>query len=107
MSKVTPILEQHGAAKHRRHKAYWPSVEILTRILDMYKSTATILFMEFGRPRIGMKELSSVLGLSITYVNNVAASGGLPVKTYTEGGRRWADVRDVGEYLDAMRERAA
>jgi hypothetical protein len=62
----------------------------------MYKSTATILFMEFGRPRIGMKELASVLGLSITYLNNVAASGGLPVKTYLEGrpalgrrSRRW------------------
>lgn len=73
----------------------------------MYKSTATILFMEFGRPRIGMKELASVLGLSITYLNNVAASGGLPVKTYLEGGRRWADVRDVGEYLDRKREEAA
>jgi hypothetical protein len=43
----------------------------------MYKSTATILFMEFGRPRIGMKELASVLGLSITYLNNVAASAAL------------------------------
>jgi hypothetical protein len=29
------------------------------------------------------------------------------VKTYVEGGRRWADVRDVGEYLDRKREEAA
>lgn len=54
-----------------------------------------------------MQELSEVLGISITYINNVAASGGLPVKTYVEGGRRWADVRDVGEYLDRKREEAA
>lgn len=69
--------------------------------------TATLLVMQYGRPRLSMKELAEVLGLSVTYVNNVAASGGLPVKTYLEGNRRWADVRDVGEYLDRMHEEAA
>lgn len=69
--------------------------------------TSTLLFMQYGRPRLTMKELAEVLGLSVTYVNNVAASGGLPVRTYLEGTRRWADVRDVGEYLDSKHEEAA
>lgn len=71
-----------------------------------WKATTAIL-LNYGRPRLSMKELSEVLGLSLTYINNVAASGGLPVKTYVEGWRRWADVRDVGEYLDQMRGQAA
>lgn len=70
-------------------------------------TATTAILLNYGRPRIAMKELAEVLGYSLTYVNNVAASGGLPVKTYVEGGRRWADVRDVGEYLDRMREEAA
>lgn len=70
-------------------------------------TATTAILLNYGRPRIAMKELAEVLGLSLTHVNNVAASGGLPVKTYLEGGRRWADVRDVGEYLDQMREEAA
>jgi hypothetical protein len=70
-------------------------------------TATTAILLNYGRPRIAMKELAEVLGYSLTYVNNVAASGGLPVKTYLEGGRRWADVRDVGEYLDRMREEAA
>ncbi len=70
-------------------------------------TATTAILLNYGRPRLNMKELAEVLGLSLTYVNNVAASGGLAVKTYVEGGRRWADVRDVGEYLDRKREEAA
>lgn len=28
------------------------------------------------------------------------------IPTYLDGGRRWADVRDVASYLDARREQA-
>ena len=73
----------------------------------MIWTATTAILLNYGRPRLNMKELAEVLGLSLTYINNVAASGGLPVKTYIEGGRRWADVRDVGEYLDRRREEAA
>ena len=70
-------------------------------------SATTALLLNYGRPRLSMRELSEVLGITYTYINNVAASGGCPVKTYVEGGKRWADIRDVGEYLDRKREEAA
>lgn len=70
------------------------------------KSATGVLYFEYGRMRLNMRELAEVLGLSYTYVCNNAASGAIPVRTYLEGKQRWADIRDVGEYLDRMREEA-
>lgn len=57
--------------------------------------------------RLSIEQLAAVLGLSKGAVYNQISAGTLPVKTYLDGGKRWADYRDVAAHLDACREQAA
>ena len=54
-------------------------------------------------PRISMKDLAGVLGIAHGTLRNRLSNGKLSVKTYTDGGVRYADYRDVSEYLDSCR----
>lgn len=58
-------------------------------------------------PRLNMDQLAEVLGYtSKSTVYNKITAGTLEVKTYVDGGR-WADYRDVAEFLDRLRETAS
>lgn len=56
--------------------------------------------------RLDTKQLGDVLGLAEGTVRNRISARTLGVPTYEDGGRRWADYRDVAEYLDNMRDAA-
>lgn len=56
--------------------------------------------------RLDTKQLADVLGLAEGTVRNRISAKTLGVVTYEDSGRRWADYRDVAEYLDKMREAA-
>ena len=56
--------------------------------------------------RLNMEQLGEVLGMAKTSIYNAVSAGTFPVPTYMDGGKRWADFRDVASYLDACRERA-
>lgn len=56
--------------------------------------------------RLGVEQLADVLGISKGAVYNQLSAGGFPVKTYLDGGRRYADYRDVASHLDKCRELA-
>ena len=58
-------------------------------------------------PRLSVVQLAECLGLAVGTVRNKIARGALGVRTYLDGGSRWADSRDVALYLDAVRPRAA
>jgi len=58
-------------------------------------------------PRLNMKELADVLKLGASTVNNKVGDGTLGVRTYLDGGRRFADSRDVAERLEALRDQAS
>ena len=58
----------------------------------------------YGSPRLTMPQLAEVLQRSPKSVANEASRSGFPVRTYLEAGKRWADIRDVIEYLDRARE---
>lgn len=57
--------------------------------------------------RLSMQQLADVLQLSRATVNNRLSEGTLGVRTYLDGGRRFADARDVAEHLEALRESAS
>lgn len=57
--------------------------------------------------RLNTESLADVLGVSKPALYNQLSAGACPVKTYLDGGKRWADYRDVAEYIDACRARAA
>lgn len=57
--------------------------------------------------RLDMKQLAEVLGIKPGTLANWVSAGSCPVKTYLDGGKRWADYRDVADHLDACRAQAA
>ena len=65
-----------------------------------------LLFDKYG-PRLGMAQLAEFLHVAEPTLYNQISAGICPVKTYREGKQRWADVRDVAEYLDQVRALAA
>jgi len=65
---------------------------LLGYLLDTYKS-----------PRLTMPQLAEVLQRNAKGVANEACRPDFPIRTYMDAGRRWADVRDVIEYLDRKR----
>ena len=68
--------------------------------------TYALLFEKYG-PRLGVDQLSDVLGVTKGALYNQFSAGTFPIKTYLDQGKRWADARDVAEHLDAMRKLAA
>jgi hypothetical protein len=46
------------------------------------------------------------LGITKAAVLNKVSDGTMPIKTYMDAGKRWADYRDVAEHIDGCRARA-
>jgi predicted DNA-binding transcriptional regulator AlpA len=57
--------------------------------------------------RLNVEQLADVLGITKGALYNQISAGTLPVKTYLDGGKRWADYQHVAEHLDACRALAA
>lgn len=56
--------------------------------------------------RLTTDQLAEVLGISKASLYNQVSAGTCPVKTYLDGGKRYADYQHVAEHLDACRELA-
>jgi hypothetical protein len=68
--------------------------------------TTALLFERYG-PRLNMTQLAVLLEIAEPTLYNQISAGACAVKTYREGRQRFADVRDVAEYLDQVRALAA
>ncbi|MEC3764980.1 hypothetical protein [Cupriavidus sp. SS-3] len=53
-------------------------------------------------PRLSVAQLSTLLGIAEGTIRNQISTEAFPIKTYVEGGRRFASYQAVAEYLDAM-----
>lgn len=56
--------------------------------------------------RLTTEQLAECLGLSKGAVYNQMSAGTFPIPTYLDGGKRWADFRDVAAHFDKCRESA-
>ena len=63
------------------------------------------LFDRYGA-RLDAEALAAVLDKEPKTVRNLIAANRLGIPTYVDGGKRWADVRDVAAYFDQQREKA-
>jgi predicted site-specific integrase-resolvase len=66
----------------------------------------TLFLLEQYGPRLSMEQLAKVLGLAATTLHARIGRGELDIPTYVDGKLRWADARDVAEYLDRKRQEA-
>lgn len=57
--------------------------------------------------RLNMEQLAEILDVKKSTLYNQLSAGTCPVKTYMDGGKRYADYRDVAKHLDDCRELAA
>lgn len=64
------------------------------------------LLEKYG-PRLTMEQLAELLGIKPGTIYNQVSGGTCSVRTYVDGGRRWADIRDVAEAFDRMRSAAS
>ena len=62
-------------------------------------------------PRLNTSQLADLLGTSPAEIRNWISSNKFPIKTYKDRDNqrapRFADARDVAEYLDSARQKAA
>lgn len=74
------------------------------------KSMLEILVELYG-PRLGTADLARALKKTPEHIRNEISAGVFPIRTYKDGDAqsapRYADVRDVAEYLDRKRDKAA
>lgn len=68
--------------------------------------TQAYLLEKYG-PRLNAEQVAEVLGITVTALHNQRHKGVLGIKTYLEGGRVWADYRDVASFFDEVRSLAA
>jgi Mn-dependent DtxR family transcriptional regulator len=61
------------------------------------------LLEKYG-PRLNVKELAEVLDAGEQSLSNRLKDS--EIATYLDGGKRFADARDVAEYLDRKRQEA-
>jgi len=57
--------------------------------------------------RLSIEQLSDALGIAKNTIYNQIAQGKFQVKTYVDGGKRFADYRDIATYLDSLRASAS
>lgn len=63
--------------------------------------TQAYLLEKYG-PRLNVAQLSNLLDITEGTVRNQISAGSFPIKTYSEGGRRFASYQAVSDYLDKM-----
>lgn len=68
--------------------------------------TQAYLLDRYG-PRLSIEQLAEVLSIKTGTLYNQISAGTCSVPTYVDGGRRWADARDVAEAFDELRKQAA
>lgn len=66
----------------------------------------TVYLIERYGPRLNVEQLGEALGLARGTIHQRIAAGTLELPTYIDGKLRFADARDVAEYLDRLRDAA-
>jgi hypothetical protein len=67
---------------------------------------ATAYLMDKHGLRLDLEALASELDTTPANLRRRISLEDFEIPTYLDGGKRWADVRDVAAYLDARREQA-
>ena len=66
----------------------------------------TLVLMEQYGPRVNMETLAKLLGFTTSSLHNRLGRKELEIPTYLDGKMRFADTRDVAEFLDRKRNEA-
>lgn len=56
--------------------------------------------------RVDLEKLAQILETTAPNIRRKISENTFLIPTYIDGGKRWADTRDVAEYLDQRRQEA-
>lgn len=68
--------------------------------------TQAFIVQKYGL-RLDSKQIAELMGISVPALYNQISAGTCSLKTYIEGGKRWAHYTHAAEYLEAMAELAS
>jgi predicted DNA-binding protein YlxM (UPF0122 family) len=68
--------------------------------------TQAFIVEQYGL-RLNTDQIAELLNITKPALYNQISAGTLKLKTYVEGGKRYADYRDAAEYFDKCRKEAA
>lgn len=66
----------------------------------------TMVLIERHGLRVDLEKLAEILDTTPSNLRRKISERTMEIPTYVDGGKRWADVRDVAEYLDQKRRDA-
>lgn len=64
-----------------------------------------VLIEKYGL-RVDLERLAEILETTPPNLRRKISDATFEIPTYIDGGKRWADIRDVAEYLDQRRQQA-
>lgn len=67
---------------------------------------AQMVLIEKHGLRVDLDHLAGILETTAPNLRRKISEATLDIPTYLDGGKRWADTRDVAEYLDRRRQEA-
>lgn len=68
--------------------------------------TQAHLLDKYG-PRLNADQVATALGITTKALHNQRSAGTFAIPMYLDGGKLWADYRDVAAFFDRVREAAA
>lgn len=68
--------------------------------------TQMVLIEKHGL-RVDLDRLAVILETTPANLRRKISDNTLGIPTYVDGGKRWADIRDVAAYFDSLREGAS
>ena len=66
----------------------------------------TMVLIERHGLRVDLEQLAQILDTTAANLRRKISERTIEIPTYVDGGKRWADVRDVAAYLDQKRQDA-
>lgn len=67
--------------------------------------TQMVLIEKYGL-RVDLEQLATILDVIPPTIRRKISESSFEIPTYLDGGKRWADIRDVANYFDQRREEA-
>ena len=68
--------------------------------------TQAFVFERYGA-RLSTADLAEIMKIGTGTIRNQLSAGTFPIKTYVDGGQRWAAYQDVADHLDSLHAQAA
>lgn len=67
--------------------------------------TQMVLIEKYGL-RVDLERVADILKTTTPNIRRKISDNTFQIPTYIDNGKRWADIRDVAEYLDQRRQEA-